>query len=96
MVLKYLPHESELLDRFDEALSERIAEGSLSRDLFCALMQTISHHNQDCPAGDEVTLQLVCLEGEPFVLSNLAFMDKSEFLSTLAGYATSGVLPQLP
>ena len=56
LVLKYLPHEGEVLERFDEALSERIAEGSLSRDMFSALMETLSVHNQECPAGDEVTL----------------------------------------
>lgn len=58
-------------------------------------MEEVAGHNQQCEIGNEVTLQLVCLEGESFVTQNLVFFDKSQLISIIGGYATSGVMKQL-
>lgn len=85
-----------MFERFDEVLSERIGEGSIDNDQFSTLMDTLAHHNQICPAGQEVSLQLVCIAGESFIQENLVFLDKSQLLSSVGGYCTSGVMKQLP
>ena len=82
----------ELMDQFDEVISDRIKEGSIDKDQFSAIMEVISTHNQECPPGQEVTLQLVCLEGEEFVANNLTFFGRNKFLCVVGGYATSGVM----
>ncbi len=38
---------------------------------------------------------MVCIEGEEYVKKNLTTFDKSEFLSIVGGYCTSGVMLQL-
>jgi hypothetical protein len=86
----------DMMEVFDEVLSDRIKEGSVAKDQFSALMEVISTHNQECASGREVTLQLVCLEGEEFVASNLTFLGRNEFLCVVGGYATSGVMQQMP
>lgn len=52
-------------------------------------------HNIECEPGLEVTLQLVTLEGEDLVTKNLPSLEKSQLLSVIGGYTTSGVMSQL-
>lgn len=58
-------------------------------------METIAEHNQECQSGQEITMQLICLEGEEIVAKNISSMDKSHLISVIGGYVTSGVMSQL-
>lgn len=93
--LKYLRSHEGIFESFDEVLSERIASKAMSIDQFATLLETLASHNQNCPIGEEVTLQMVCMEGELFVSDNLDFFEKSQLLSVIGGYTTSGVMRQL-
>jgi len=55
-------------------------------------METIAEHNQVCQNGQEITMQMICIEGEEFVTKNISSMEKSEMISTIGGYVTSGVM----
>jgi hypothetical protein len=55
-------------------------------------MDAVAEHNQMCMSGQEVTLQMVCIEGEQFVKENIASLEKSELISIIGGYVTSGVM----
>lgn len=90
--MKYLRSHASLFELFDEVMSERIRTKSVTMDQFAMLMEEIATYNQQCQSGEEVTLQLVCLEGEEFVSDNLEFMEKSQLIGTIGGYATSGVM----
>jgi hypothetical protein len=59
-------------------------------------MDAVAEHNQMCMSGQEVTLQMVCIEGEQFVKENITSLEKSELISIIGGYVTSGVMKQLP
>jgi len=37
-------------------------------------------------------MQMLCIEGEEFVRKNIQGMDKSQVLSVIGGYVTSGVM----
>ena len=76
-------------------MSERVASSGISNEDFAGILEVVADHNQSCAVGLEVTLQLVCMEGEEYVKKNCSSFERSEFLAVVGGYATSGVLLQL-
>jgi hypothetical protein len=90
--LRYLRSHEGIFEIFDGVISERIQTDSVSIGNFSGMMEEIAAYNQNCQPGDEVTLQLVCLEGEEFVSKNLEYIEKSQLVSIIGGYCTSGVM----
>ena len=72
-----------------------MASSGITNEDFAGILEVVADHNQACPQGLEVTLQMVCMEGEEYVKKNINTFERSEFLSIVGGYATSGVMLQL-
>ena len=80
------------MEKFDEALSERLSAGALDIKELAQLFDELADYNQTCPTGEEVTMQLLALEAESVVRENLIFLEKSQLISIVGGYSTQGVL----
>jgi hypothetical protein len=52
-------------------------------------MGILAEHNQLCPSGYEINLELTVSESLPFLKQNLASFTKEEFIKTICGIAVS-------
>jgi hypothetical protein len=78
-----------VFEAVDDELARRLSFNSINSADFAKAMGILAEHNQLCPSGYEINLELTVSESLPFLKQNLASFTKEEFIKTICGIAVS-------
>jgi len=70
--------------------------GSLRLEHIIQILKILYDHNVLCPKGYEINLSLFMEQAQDLIGQNLPSLSKEDFIITVIGYASSGMLEEFP
>ena len=83
---------SEIFENLDDELGRRSNERSLKIEDISKILKILSDHNNLCPQGYEITLEMFINESIDIIEQNIGSVSKEDFINISIGLGSSGIL----
>jgi hypothetical protein len=80
----------EFFDDIDEEMADRASTGEFKLADCVKVLQIIFQHNDTCPPGYEIGLDLFIEQCQKIILDGFPALTRNQFLEVICGFACSG------